>query len=211
CPEKVQPPQIAPVMRSAWIVVLALATIPGSGAAQGDSVPAQRDSVPARPARSAWSAQAGLPLLSVLLPGFGQFLQKAPGPGLVFTAAGVTGITLFASSPEVALSGLPRSAAGQRAMMGAELYTAAGFLSGYESFHRALPGLRQRGMYAFMPRDEPVGSLMTAPFDVRFLGRWTTWLDLVHSAVMIGMFVARETSPGWQYRPYLARDAVFGT
>ena len=96
-------------------------------------------------------------------------------------------------------------------MMGAELYVAAGFLSGYESFHRSLPALRQRGMYAFMPRDESVASLMTAPFDLRFLGRWTTWVDLVHTGVIIGLFVAKETGPGRQYVPYRARDAVFGT
>ena len=191
---------------AACALLTALGAIPGAARAQPDS------SV----AKPPWSAQLGLPVLSTILPGFGQYWQHANAAGAAFTTAGLAGIGLTVSGPVSAtsLQELPRTAEGQRALFGLELYSVSGYLSAYDSFHRAIPALQQRGMYPFLDeggKHESVGSLFTAPFDVRFLGRWTTWVDLAYTGAVAALLVAVETRPGKQYRPYLVRDAVFGT
>ncbi|MBI4421578.1 MAG: CPBP family intramembrane metalloprotease [Gemmatimonadetes bacterium] len=173
---------------------------------------AQGDSVTPAIQRPPWGAEFKLPALSFLVPGVGQYAQHAAGPGAAFSATAVLGMGLFFTGDTAAAlhQALPRSAGGQQAFLGAQLYQTAGSLSAYDSFRRSLPSLRRVGKHQFLEHHEPLGALFTAPFDLRFLGRWTTWLELAYTGVIAVILVSEETRPGKLYQPYKARDAAFG-
>jgi membrane protease YdiL (CAAX protease family) len=163
---------------------------------------------PSRPGSDFWS-----PVASVFVPGAGQYAGGWLRAGAGFTAAAGVGYALYFTGDRAAaqLSDLPRSPAGQQALAGLELATAAGFLSAYDAFHRALPSLGREGKYAFLVAHEPIGRVLSAPFDLRMLGRWTTWIDLAHTAIVTTALVLTETAPDKRYLPFHLHDGVFGT
>jgi membrane protease YdiL (CAAX protease family) len=143
----------------------------------------------------------------------GQYLQHAPAAGVAFTGTAVAGYALFLSGDQDAATAtdLPRTPAGQRAFIGAGLATTAGALSAYDSFHRSLAALQGQGKYRFVTSHDPPGSLLLAPFDVRMLKRWTTWVDLAYTGAVTLILVSTETAPGKQYLPFRTRDGAFVT
>lgn len=146
------------------------------------------------------------------MPGLGQYLQGAPGVGAAFTGTAVVGYALLVTGVRDAVpmtTDLPRDAAGQRAFIGAGLATAAGGVSAYDSFHRSLGQLQREGKYEFVTAHDSPGSLLLAPFDMRMLGRWTTWIDLAYTGALTAILVAIETAPGKRYVPFRTRDGVF--
>jgi membrane protease YdiL (CAAX protease family) len=162
-------------------------------------------------ARPRPGAEFRIPLASFLVPGFGQYILGAPALGAGFTAAAAAGYALYVTGNEnaVTTADLPRDAAGQRAFIGAGLATAAGGLSAYDAFHRSLGPLQRRGKYEFVTANDSPGSLLLAPFDVRMLQRWTTWIDLAYTGAVTAILVAVETAPGERYLPFRTRDGVF--
>jgi hypothetical protein len=82
------------------------------------------------------------------------------------------------------------------------------FLSSWDAFHRSVPALQQRGKYDFLPpRRESIGRLITAPFDARFLGRWTTWAELVPTALVTSALLVGE---GTRY-PLHGHDVAYAS
>jgi membrane protease YdiL (CAAX protease family) len=185
--------------------VFALLSCPALAAQDTGAV----SSRPASP-RPLAGAEIGIPLGSFLVPGLGQYLQGAPLLGAGFTGAAVAGYALYLGGDQDAASAadLPHDAAGQRAYVGAVLATAAGGLSAYDSFHRSLASLQQQGKYRFVTAHDSPGSLFLAPFDVRMLQRWTTWIDLAQTAAVVAL-VLHDRTPGGQYLPFQTRDGVF--
>jgi membrane protease YdiL (CAAX protease family) len=191
-------------------VILLVLAVPALLSAQ-DSV-----STPPRPSPAATArigAEFRIPLASLLAPGMGQYLQGAPGPGAGFTGAAVAGYALYLTGDPAApeTSVLPHDPAGQQTIVGLGIVTAAGGLSAYDSFHRSLPALQAGGRYEFVTSHDSPGTLLLAPFDVRMLGRWTTWIDLAYTGAVTLVLVTTEKQPGKQYWPFRARDGAFVT
>lgn len=184
------------------MLLLAAAARPAAGQA-----PPAPDSAKAPP-----GAELLLPIGSFVLPGLGQYVQGAPLAGLGFSTTAVLGVAISQTGNPVtpALGGLPRKGDDQLANQGAHLTVTAGALSAYDAFRRAIPALQREGKYRFLPRDETVGDLLSAPFDVRFLSRWTTWLDLGYTAAVVGL-VLGQRDDGVGYEPFRWRDAPFVT
>ncbi len=156
-------------------------------------------------------AEFRIPLASFLVPGLGQYLEGSWLAGAGLTGAAAGGYALYATGDrqDLEAADLPRSAAGQQAFIGAVLMTTAGGLSAYDAFHRSLPSLKGVGKYDFATAHDPSASLLLAPFDVRMLRRWTTWIDLAHTAVVAVILVRTETAPGARYLPFQTRDGAF--
>lgn len=168
-------------------------------AAEGDSsrLPAPRG-----------GADLGIPLASFFVPGLGQYLDGSWRAGASLTGAAVGGYALFVTG-DASGEDLPRTAAGQQAFVGAGLMLTAGGLSAYDAFHRSLPSLQRAGRYDFVTAHDSPASLLLAPFDVRMLKRWTTWIDLAHTALVTVIFVRTKTAPDAQYLPFRTRDGAF--
>jgi hypothetical protein len=151
------------------------------------------------------------PLASVAIPGIGQLSDGAPLAAAGFMGSALLGYGLYlkGDTSDASLSDLPRSPRGQQSLAGLEIATAAGFLSAYDAFHRQVPSLQLQGKYTFLTAHEPLGRVMLAPFDPSMLKRWTTWVDLAHTAVITTILVATETKPGKRYLPFRAHDAAF--
>jgi membrane protease YdiL (CAAX protease family) len=159
-----------------------------------------------------WSgAELGIPLASLVVPGLGQYLEGSWLAGAGFTGAAAGGYALyFTGDRQNAEAGdLPRTAAGQRAFVGGGLMLAAGGLSAYDAFHRSLPSLQRAGKYDFVTAHDPPASLFLAPFDFSLMKRWTTWVDLAHTALVTVILVRTETAPGARYLPFRTRDGAF--
>jgi hypothetical protein len=72
------------------------------------------------------------------------------------------------------------------------------------------PALQRQGKYDFLRvRERPV-DLMSAPFDPRFLRRWTTWVDLAQTATVTAL-VLSERRAGVRYRSFRAHDGAYAT
>jgi membrane protease YdiL (CAAX protease family) len=150
-----------------------------------------------------------IPFGSLLLPGLGQYALGSPWVGAGHSAVAAGGLAL-SSRGSTDVSTLPREGVDQLAFEGAHLVFTAGALSAWDAFHRAVPALRRAGKYSFLEADEGLGDLLAAPLDMRFLGRWTTWIDLGLTAVVTGYVLADRTE-GVSYRPFRANDAAFVT
>jgi hypothetical protein len=184
------------------IRVALLLSVGASQAASQDSA-SRRDSLRVRR-----GSEFLIPLASLVLPGTGQYIHGAPAKGAVYTSVAVAGVAVYLNGPaEDAL--FPRSADGQRGAVGLHFYSSTTWLSAWDAFHRAMPAMQQQGKYKFLPaKRERISQLMLAPLDYRFLGRWTTWVDLAQTALVSGALLTLRDSAVPQY-PYLGRDAAF--
>jgi len=190
--------------------VAALCTATATALAIG-STPARGQEQPDTNVRGAPSgSQFLIPMSSFLLPGLGQYLHGAPLTGAAYTSASLLGATLYnARGPGVG-DDLPRDARGQEGYTGLLVVAGAAYLGTYDAFRRAVPRLQQEGKYAFLTNHAPVSSLWTAPFDMRFLRRWTTWVDLAYTGAVTAIVLSRR-DPGRVYEPFTAHDAAFVT
>ena len=170
--------------------------------------PAQEPPAAAQPPRARRGAEFRDPLASLLIPGLGQFLRGSNGAGAAFLSTALTGYALYLTGDSEAASTdpIPRHASGQQALAGLVLASGAGELSAYDAFAAALPALRVEGKYRFIADHAPTATLFTAPFELKFLKRWTTWIDLAQTAVVAAMILGEREADG-DYEPYTARDA----
>jgi hypothetical protein len=161
-------------------------------------------------ARAPRGSQFLLPFGSLLVPGLGQYVQGAPGPGLAYTGTAILGLVAAEQGDPGFTSGddLPRSGRDQLAFEGAQLAFTAGALSAWDSFHRAVPAMQREGGYAFLPPRESLGQVLAAPFDVTFLERWTTWVSMAYALGVAGA-VLSQRDDGVEYEPFTGGDAAF--
>ena len=179
-------------LRSTTITAtLTLTLLCETASAQDSTQTVAKDSV-----RAPRGSQLLIPLGSYIVPGLGQYVHRAPTTGLAYTAVAAGGIRtgiVAGKLPDSLL--IPRDAERQRGLMGWQVAMSAMQLSSWDAFHRAVPALQREGKYTFLPpRRESVGSLMSAPFDPRFLKRWTTWVDLGQTALLTGVVLAGRES-----------------
>lgn len=149
-----------------------------------------------------------IPLGSFFVPGLGQYIHGAVWPGLAYTGAAAGGYVV--STQGDATLSVPRDADDQLAFEGLHVAATAGMLSAWDAFRRGLPTQRRAGKYGFHQSDEDLGDLLSAPFDVRFLGRWTTLADLAFTAA-VTTWVLTEGPDDRTFRPFQAHDAAFAT
>ena len=172
---------------------------------------AAQDSPPPKRARD--GSQFWIPAMSLLIPGFGQFLQGDPAAGVVYGGVALGGFTLskVGDADVFPIDELPRSARDQLAFEGIHLMSTAGALSAWDAFHRAVPALQIESKYEFLGQDEDdLVALLTAPFDTRFLSRWTTWVELAYTAA-ITTLVLHSRREDVDYDSFRAQDALFVT
>ena len=155
-------------------------------------------------------AQPFLPVGSLFLPGLGQYVQHRPAAGAAFTGAGIVGLLLFVEGDTTGLTSgeLPLDGPRRRAFLGAQLYQTAGELSAYDTFRHSAQALRAIGRYRFLTQHEPMGRLLTAPFDPTFLKRWTTWVGLAYTG---GLALAVSNDPNRIQRSLTSSDVAFGS
>jgi membrane protease YdiL (CAAX protease family) len=177
---------------------------PAGDAAQPEQAPAPRK----RKGSEFW-----LPMGSLFLPGLGQYVQGAPLAGLGFTATAAGGYTLgflaLDSEEDDPGEDLPRSFSQQAAVFGFQLGADTGFVSAYDSFHRSLPALKERGRYGFLDVREPTGRLLLAPFEMGHLKRPRTLVPLALTAALAGILVASERDEAKEFLPFRAHDGLF--
>lgn len=152
-----------------------------------------------------------VPFGSLFLPGLGQYTQGAGWAGLGYTATMVAG-AVATGAGDPSFDAYPRDPGDQLAVEGLHVVFSAGALSAWDAFRRSLPGHQRVGRYRFLEGRDGLGDLLTAPFDFRFLGRWTTWADLAFTALVVGVATASEDrDPDAEYEPFRAHDAAFLT
>ena len=172
---------------------------------------AAQDSPPPKRAHS--GSQFWHPAVSLLIPGVGQFIQGDPAAGLAYGSVALGGLALsmVGEADVLSLDQLPRSARDQLAFEGIHLMGTAGALSAWDAFHHAVPALQIESKYEFLGQDEDdLVALLTAPFDTRFLSRWTTWVELAYTAA-ITTLVLNSRREDVNYESFRGRDALFTT
>jgi membrane protease YdiL (CAAX protease family) len=173
------------------------------------------------PIPTPWPSDMRLPLLSVVVPGWGQFAQHAPGAGAAYAGAFATGLGAAVAEADSVLHGrpleeyefpiLPRSTEEQVFMGGLQLTQSAGLLSAYDSFHRALPSFHRLKQYEFLTAHEPVGRLFTAPFTPRLLLKKNVWIPLAGVAALAAVEVTLERDDrDSSFVPLRGHDVLFG-
>jgi membrane protease YdiL (CAAX protease family) len=172
-------------MRRDFIIAALVISVPL--AAQDTARPVTRDSS----RRPLTNAQFVLPMTGFILPGLPQLIHGAPGPALGYLGTTLAG---YAMSEQGVVSGdsLPWRGRDQIADLGFSLVMSGAWLSPWDGFHRAVPRLQGRGKYLFLPQRERVGSLLTAPFDFRFLRRKTTWVSLGETALITTLILSQR-------------------
>lgn len=189
-------------------VIAALALLAGPLAGQDPALSAERDSTPPRR-----GSEILIPVGSFVLPGLGQFVHGAPSAGLAHAGTFVAGVSLSRlgdSAGDTWEGDLPRRTVDQFAHQGFHLATTAMSLSAWDAFHRAVPALQGEGRYTFLGPREQLGELISAPFDHRFLRRWTTWVDLAQTITVTALILS-DRKAGTQYHPFRVNDAAFAT
>jgi hypothetical protein len=192
------------------VVALALLAAPLSGQ---EATPRPEPEAEAEAARPRRGSELLIPTASMVLPGLGQYLHGAPAAGAGFTATSVAGFALSTAGDawgDTWEGDVPRRGRDQFADQAASVAITSTSLSAWDSFHRAVPALQRQGKYEFLVRRENVGDLLSAPFDHRFLRRWTTWVDLAQTAAVTAL-VLSERRPGVRYQPFRPNDALWAT
>ncbi len=162
-------------------------------------------------AKSRRGAQLLIPAGSLFLPGLGQYIHGETRTGLGLTVTTLAGYALTAVGDpwgDTWDGDLPRNSRDQLAETGMSLAFTTGALSAWDSFHAAVPALQAQGKYKFLTRRESVRDLLSAPFDTRFLSRWTTWVDLAQT-VAIGALILSDRKSGESYMQFRGHDAAY--
>ena len=184
-------------------VALLLASVPLG--AQQRQVDTMGDTTVAQ-VRGPSGAEFWTPFGSFFLPGLGQYIRGAPWVGLGYSATAVVGVIAGADAPD--LADLPRDAHDQFELGALHVAGTAGMLSAWDAFHRPMQAHRAAGKYSFLTEDEDLGDLLTAPFDVRFLGRWTTWIDLTFTG-FVTAWVLENRNEGAPHPRLRGHDVAF--
>lgn len=150
-----------------------------------------------------------VPFSSLVLPGLGQYVRGAGWAGAGYTGVWIAG-GIVTGGGDVDVSRLPRDPEDQLDTEALHVAFTSGALSAWDAFHRAVPEHQRAGRYTFLDERESIGSLLTAPFDPEFLGRWTTWVDLALAGAVAGVVMA-DRDPDLRYPPFRLHDAAFIT
>ena len=172
----------------------------------------------------------GVPIVSFLLPGFGQWLNEDYTSGAVYSGAAIAGyayaINVTSSdhlahqhevmrqrardhevSEQNALA--QKDIAERKATLGGLVAQGAGGLSLYHSFRTAVATRRPAGEYTFLVIDETPMDLLAAPLHFGFLARPTTYIPLAIGAAIAAIQVNRKPDKDMVRSRFNSADALF--
>jgi len=172
----------------------------------------------------------GVPIVSFLLPGFGQWLNDDAVSGAVYSGAAIAGYVYAGSvaandhlthqdevmkqraadngvSEQQALA--QKDIAKRKNTLGGLVAQGAGGLSLYHSFRTAVATRRAAGEYSFLARDETPVELLTAPLHFSFLARPTTYIPLAIGATIAAIQARQKPGPDMMRSKYNGADALF--
>lgn len=153
-----------------------------------------------------------LPVTSVLLPGFGQFINGAPDAGFAFLGASVVGVGIAASysdGSDLPSDRLPRQKDDQFEALGLHLAGSSALLSAYDSFRRSLPKISGGGRYAFLDNPTPTRRTFVGPFRFDFLKNKRTWIFLTIPVAILTAVAIDESGQDTDYLPFRGHDAFY--
>lgn len=163
---------------------------------------------PDRPRSMTWPL-----VFTTLLPGFDQWYEGQQTEGSILSGAAFGGL-LLASSARLEETGgdvlASRDDRVRSAVLGFQIYSAAGSFSAFHSFRSAAK--TWPGQFEFMKTAENEGldDLVSAPWDFSMLKRSTTWGALALAIGIAAVDVASVDSI-WSRNSYDLRDLGFGT
>lgn len=111
--------------------------------------------------------------MSILVPGFDQWMEGQYGDAIWYTGIGVGGLLIT----QAAKSNLDR----RYKNFGLSLYLTAASLSAFQAFRCTATSRKGLGEFKYLAHDEPQKDLLTSAFRFSYLGYWTTLLPLVSS------------------------------
>ena len=150
---------------------------------------------PERPRSTVWPA-----LVSFILPGFDQWWENQWAAAGFYTGLAVAGLNINQS----ALNEMPnnlndannptgRNDFARTALLGSQMFMAAGSYSAFTSFRSAVKSRQAQGDFDFLTVDENTGDLLKAPFEMSLLAKPTTYLPLL---VAVGFAVGEVAGNG---------------
>lgn len=163
---------------------------------------------PGRPRSMTWPL-----VFTTLLPGFDQWYEGQEAEGSILSGAAFGGL-LLASSARLDTSGgdvlASRDDRVRSAVLGFQIYSAAGSFSAFHSFRSAAK--TWPGQFEFLKgaENEGLDDLVTAPWDFSMLRRSTTWGALAFALGLAAVDIANVDSI-WSRNSYGLRDLGFGT
>lgn len=161
------------------------------------------------------------PAVSVLLPGFDQWMHQDYGAAAAYSGIWLGG-GLVASSAKKAIEARvdaegdgvnvkidTRDDTERRYLLGGQLSFAAGSYSALHAFRSAADSRREDGQYEFLRDKVTVQDTVLAPFDFSYLARPTTYIPLgLMGAVAVAS--ARSDAEGYQKVGLRGSDYAFG-
>lgn len=216
---------------------------PGASKAPSDEAAAGKDSYrPPNDQPPSWFMPAsdqekkrsdiGIPIVSFLLPGFGQWLNGDFTSGAVYSGAALAGYIYagqvsandhLAHQHDVmkqrardhgvdeqnALA--QKDIAERKYTLGGLVAQGAGGISLYHSFRTAVATRRAAGEYTFLARDETPMELFAAPFNFAYLARPTTYIPLAIGATIAAIQSRQKPDKDSVRSRYNGADALFTT
>ena len=152
------------------------------------------------------------PLASFVMPGFDQWWENQNGPAIVYTSSAVAGVALqsasIAGSDNISSSVDSRDDRARGAMLGSQIYMAAGSFSAYSSFRTAVKSRKPYGQFGFLKHDETTDDLLLSPFDMRMLARPTTYIP-IGIGLAIAAISLSGNGPVFEHNGFTGADAGF--
>jgi hypothetical protein len=172
----------------------------------------------------------GVPILSFILPGFGQWKARQYLYASLYTGAAVVGYGYSlgvaynngyikkddedkanesADSEKKQNDGIDsKDINGRKMAFGQQIAQSAGGLSAYHSFRTAVRSRKHLGQYEFLGYEESPSDLLLAPFDFRYMARPTTFIPLAIGAGL-GYLMLKETPEDYEKSSFTQADAFF--
>ncbi len=164
-------------MRILICLALALSLTP----AQGEFLSVDPLYEPTEPRSVIWK-----PLVSFVLPGFGQYLERQWVSGATYSTVAVGGLSLAAAAAaEISKSDLQnkdlqeQNGLQRQYTYGMQLYMFSGEMSAYHTFRTSVLTRQPHGEYTFIKDKETALDVMLSPFQVEHLIRPTTFIPLL--------------------------------
>ncbi len=170
-----------------------------------------------------------LPIVSFILPGFGQWWHGQPTYGAVYSGAGIMGFRYatetssrehLAHAQEVAKDKAEKygnkdnpydvnDVAARKFAYGMQIYQTAGGMSAFHAFRTAVKTRQNKGQYDFLTQEETPLEIMLAPFDFKYLKRASTYTPL---AIVASFAALRLSLPPGKFSkrdPFSSSDLFF--
>ncbi len=167
------------------------------------------------------------PFFSLLLPGFGQWVDGQYGYASLYSGVAMGGYWLSAvnehklkkeydtwayesRSKEAKENRQTFGELERRQAYGSQLAFAAGSFSAYHAFRTAVPSQQKAGRFEFLTQQETPGELMMAPLRFDYLKRPSTWIPLGLIAGLAFVSSSAKVSESSEYERHPLNGSDYG-